>query len=68
MLKLLDHYLKGPGKVLEGGLGKAFGFVLNGWIHLALLAKRNDALLGQQLKINFARHVHVMLHSKYCQF
>jgi hypothetical protein len=28
MLKLLDHYCKGLGKVLEGGLGKAFGFVL----------------------------------------
>jgi hypothetical protein len=28
MLKLLHDYFEGLGKVLEGGLGKAFGFVL----------------------------------------
>ncbi len=30
MFKLLDHYFKDLGKVLDGGLGIAFGFVLKG--------------------------------------
>jgi hypothetical protein len=30
VFKLLDHYFKGLDKVLEGGVGKAFGFVLKG--------------------------------------
>jgi hypothetical protein len=54
MLKLLNHNFKGLSKVLEGGLGKAVGLVLKGQLHLALLAKRDDVLLGQCFKVNFA--------------
>jgi hypothetical protein len=49
-------------------LGKAFGFVLEGQLHLALLAKCDDVLLGQKVKVNFARHALKVLHCKYCQF
>jgi hypothetical protein len=68
MLKLLHLYFKGLGKVLEGGLDKAFGFVLEGLLHLALLDKRDDVLLGKRVKVDFARHALQVLHSKYCQF
>jgi hypothetical protein len=30
MFKLLNYNFKGLGKVLEGGMGKAFSFVLKG--------------------------------------
>ncbi len=66
MLKLLHDRLKGLGEILESGLGKAFGFVLEGQLHLALLAKRNDVLLGQKVKVNFERHTLEVLHCKYC--
>ncbi len=49
MLKLLHDRFKGLGEILESGLGKAFGFVLEGQFHLALLAKRNDVPLGQRV-------------------
>jgi hypothetical protein len=68
MLKLLHYYFKSLGKVLESGLSKAFGFFLKRELHLVLLAKRDDVLLGQQCRVNFARHTFVVLHSKYCQF
>jgi hypothetical protein len=68
MLKLLHDHFKGPGEILESGLGKAFGFALEGQLHLALLAKRDDVLLGQRVKVNFARHALEVHHCKYCQF
>jgi hypothetical protein len=52
MLKLLHDCFEGLGKILESGLGKAFGFVLEGQLHLALLAKCNDVFLGQRVKVN----------------
>ncbi len=67
MLKLLHDCFEGLGKILESGLGKAFGFALEGQLHLALLAKGNDVLLGQRVKVNLARHVLEVLHCKYCQ-
>jgi hypothetical protein len=68
VLKLLDHNFKGLSKVLEGGLGIAIGFVLKGQFHLVLLAKCDDVFLGQRFKVNLARHMLVVLHSKYCQY
>ncbi len=67
MLKLLHDCFEGLGKILESGMGKAFGFVHEGQLHLALLAKRNDVLLGQRVKVNFVRHMLEVLHCKYCQ-
>jgi hypothetical protein len=52
MLKLLHDCFEGLGEILESGLGKAFGFVLEGQLHLVLLAKCNDVLLGQRVKVN----------------
>jgi hypothetical protein len=68
VLKLLSHNFKGLGKVLEGGLGIAIGLVLEGQFHLMLLAKCNNVLLGHHFKVNAAKHAHLVLHSKYCQF
>ncbi len=42
MLKLLHDHFEGLGKILESGLGKAFGFVLEGQLYLVLLAERDD--------------------------
>jgi hypothetical protein len=68
VLKLLDHNFKGLGKVLEGCLGIAVGFVLKGQLHLALLAKHDDVLLVQRFEVNLARNELVVLHSKYHKF
>ncbi len=68
MLKLLHDRFEGLGEIFESGLGKAFGFVLEGQLHLVLLAKRDDVLLGQRVKVNFTRHALEVLHCKYCQF
>ncbi len=57
MLKLLHDHFEGLGKILESGLGKAFGFVLEGQLYLALLDKRDDVLLGHRVKVNFVRHM-----------
>jgi hypothetical protein len=53
MLKLLHDRFEGLGKILESGLGKAFDFVFEGQLHLALLAKCNDVPLGQSVKVIF---------------
>jgi hypothetical protein len=49
-------------------LREAFGFVLEDQLHLALLAEHDDVLLGQRVKVNFARHALEVLHCEYCQF
>ncbi len=68
MLKLFHDRFEGLGKILESGLGKAFGFVREGQLHLALLAERDDILLGQRVKVDFAKHSLEVLHCEYCQF
>jgi hypothetical protein len=67
MFEQLHDCFQGLGKILESGLGKAFGFVLEGELHLALLAKCNDVLLGRRVKVNFVRHVLEVLHCKHRQ-
>ena len=56
------------GKILEGGLAIAIGHICEGQLHLTLLAKQDDVPLGDLVKVNFARQVPLVLHSKYCQF
>jgi hypothetical protein len=68
MLKLLHDYFEGLGKILEGGLGKAFGFVLKVSLHLVLLAKHDNVLLCKRVKVDFARHTLEVLHREYPQF